>query len=84
MTGYIPQALRVPSYRKPAKVEVKEGRLIYLEFSYEDFGAIPDSIRKLVDLIYLYFDIIKEFAVQSVNIYSGFFRKSDQFDWIVL
>ena len=50
MTGYIPQALREPSYKKPDKVEVKEGRLIYLNLSSEGLRAIPDSIGNLVTL----------------------------------
>jgi hypothetical protein len=50
MTGYIPQALREPTYKKPDKVEVKEGRLIYLNLSSEGLRAIPDSIGNLVTL----------------------------------
>ncbi len=46
--------------------------------------SIPDSIGNLINLTELYFDIIKGLVEQSVNLDSGFFRESDQFDWIVI
>jgi hypothetical protein len=84
MTGYIPQALRLSSFTRNEKVEVKAGVLIRLDLSENQLTSVPHSIVNLINLTRLYFDIIKGFAEQSVNIYSGFFRKSDQFDWIVL
>jgi hypothetical protein len=60
MTGYIPPAL--PRYSIYIyQVEVKEGRLTGVDYSYDDLKSIPDSIRKLVDLTYLYFDMIQVF-----------------------
>ena len=63
MTGYIPQALRVPSYKAiDEKVEVKDGILIKLNLSDKHVKSVPDSIGNLVDLTILYFAIIQVFS----------------------
>ncbi len=62
MTGHIPQALRVPSYKAiDEKVEVKHGTLIKLDLSDKHLKSAPDSIGNLVDLTSLYIDIIQVF-----------------------
>jgi hypothetical protein len=51
MTGYIPQALRVPSYKDlDDKVEVKDGTLIKLNLSGKHLTSIPNAIGNLVNL----------------------------------
>ncbi len=63
MTGYIRQALRVPSYDDIEKgVEVKDGILIRLNLAAKYLTSVPDSIGNLVDLTILYFDIIQVFS----------------------
>jgi hypothetical protein len=62
MTGYIPQALRVSSYKDiDEKVEVKDGILIKLDLSDKHLKSVPDSIGNLVNLTILYFAIIQVF-----------------------
>ncbi len=55
MTGYIPPALRVPSYKDIEKgVEVKDGILIRLNLSYKHLTSVPDVIGHLLSLTELY------------------------------
>jgi hypothetical protein len=91
MTGYIPQALRIPSYKDIAKLEVKDGIiqvtakhftcgsytywnsqgksnlqvkdgiLIILNIRREHLTAVPASIRNLVHLKELFFDVMQAF-----------------------
>jgi hypothetical protein len=63
MTGYIPQALRVPSYKDiDGRVEVTDGILIRLNLSAKRMTSVPDSIGNLVNLTRLYFDIMQVFS----------------------
>jgi hypothetical protein len=64
MTGYIPQALRVPSYmhwKGRSNLEVKDGVLIILDICKEHLTAVPASIRNLVHLKKMFFDIMQAF-----------------------
>jgi hypothetical protein len=81
MTGYIPQALRVPSYDDcDNKVEVKDGTLIKLDLSDKHLKSVPDSIGNLVDLTILYFAIIQVFSQKSIDHFTGLNRKSCEYD----
>jgi hypothetical protein len=70
MTGYIPPALRVPSHPGNLNLEVKDGILIKLNLHDQRLKSIPNSVGNLVNLSYLYIDIIQVFAGQSVGIFA--------------
>ena len=84
MTGYIPPALKVPSYTGNYNLEVKDGLLIKLHLFDKRLTSIPNSVGNLVNLTILYFYIIKVFGGQSVDVFAGFYRKSGEFKAFVL
>jgi hypothetical protein len=63
---------------------VKDGTLIKLDLFDKRLTSLPNSVGNLVDLSYLYFDIIQRFGGKSVDIFAGFYRKFGEFDSLVL
>ena len=65
MTGYIPQALRVPSYIYVRKgistLKVEDGVLTILDICKKHLTAVPASIRNLMHLEALFFDVMQAF-----------------------